>query len=268
MKDQEIKTAVRNRYAAIAEQGSSCCGSAGSKRIGYSEADLTSAPEGANLGLGCGNPVALAFLKKGEVVLDLGAGPGFDCFLAAQKVGKNGRVIGVDMTPEMMDRARKNASKGGYENVEFRLGEIEHLPVADTSVDAVISNCVVNLAPDKSQVFMEAFRVLRPGGRMMISDIVLLKELPEFIRNSILAYVGCVAGALLKDEYITAIQRAGFQNVRIVDETPFPMDDMVDDPPAIATVENVKISPEEAREIARSIVSIKVHGIKPSAGKS
>ena len=276
MKEKEIKKVVREGYARIAKQDSSCCVPASSccgstdlaqdisKKIGYTEKELTSVPEGANLGLGCGNPVALASLREGETVLDLGAGAGFDCFLAADKVGKKGRVIGVDMTPEMIEKARENARKGNYGNVEFRLGEIENLPVADNSVDVVISNCVINLAPDKKKVFTEAFRVLKPGGRLMVSDIVLLKELPDFIRNSIAAYVGCISGALMKDEYTGAIKAAGFQEVRMVDETSFPIESMINDPTAKALIENLRIPLEEVREVANSVVSIKVNGVKPN----
>ena len=195
-----------------------------SKRIGYTDDELETVPEGANLGLGCGNPVALASLREEETVLDLGSGAGFDCFLAANKVGKTGKVIGVDMTPEMLEKARENAKKGGYSNVEFRLGEIENLPVADNSVDVMISNCVINLSPDKRRVFAEAYRVLRPNGRLMVSDIVLLKELPAFVMNSLEAYVSCVSGAMIREEYLRTIENAGFKEVKIVDETIFPID--------------------------------------------
>lgn len=234
MKDEDIKRAVRQRYAGIARGGSSCCEPAGSdcrcgptaadtsRAMGYAEADLQAVPDGSNLGLGCGNPVALASLREGEVVLDLGCGAGFDCFLASSRVGPTGKVIGVDMTPEMLDRARENARKGGYENVEFRLGEIEHLPVADGSVDAVISNCVVNLSADKPQVFRDVFRVLKPGGRLMVSDIVLLEELPPDVKTSVEAYVACVAGAARKEAYLQAIRDAGLQDVRVVSEVPYP----------------------------------------------
>jgi len=276
MKEEETKKVVREGYARIAKQGSSCCAPASSccgrtdlaqdisRNIGYSEEELTSVPEGANLGLGCGNPVALASLREGEMVLDLGSGAGFDCFLAANKVGKDGRVIGVDMTPEMIEKARENASKGDYENVEFRLGEIENLPAADNSVDVVISNCVINLSPDKRRVFRETFRVLKPGGRLMVSDIVLLKELPDFIKNSIEAYVGCIAGAMLRDEYLEAIKAAGFQEVAIVDETVFPVELMANDPTAWVLIKDLGIPLEEVKDFAGSVISIKVQGVRPN----
>ena len=267
MKKEEKKKVVREGYAKIAKQGSSCCGNTDlakdiSKKIGYTVEDLKAAPDGANLGLGCGNPVALASLKEGEKVLDLGSGAGFDCFLVAKKVGRDGKVIGVDMTAEMIEKARENAKKGNYKNVEFRLGEIENLPVADNSIDVVLSNCVINLSPDKRRVFMEAFRVLKPGGRLMISDIVLLKELPDFIKNSIEAYIGCLSGAIKKDEYIETIKKAGFREVRIIDETSFPIECMANDPTAKAIIKNLKISPEQIKELASSVVSIKVYGVK------
>lgn len=275
MKEAEIKKKVREGYAKIAKKESSCCtpvssccGSADlaqtiSKNIGYTDEELESIPEGANLGLGCGNPVALASLAEGETVLDLGSGAGFDCFLAANKVGRRGKVIGVDMTPEMIEKARENAQKGNCQNVEFRLGEIENIPAADNSVDVVISNCVINLSPDKSRVFQEAFRVLKLGGRLMVSDIVLLKELPEFIRDSITAYVGCISGAMVKDDYIEAVKKAGFREVRIMDETFFPIEYIANDPTAKAIINKMNIPSEEIKDIANSVLSIKVQGIKP-----
>jgi arsenite methyltransferase len=274
MKKEEIKKVVRDGYAQIARQDSPCCASAKpccggtdvaqdiSKSIGYTEEELENIPGGANLGLGCGNPVALASLREGEIVLDLGSGAGLDCFLAANKVGENGRVIGVDMTPEMLEKARDNARQGGYANVEFRLGEIENLPVADSSVDVVISNCVINLVPDKARAFKETFRVLKPGGRLMVSDIVILKELPEAIKNSIAGYIGCLSGAIMKDEYIEAVKEAGFQEVRVVDETFYPVDSMADGPTAI--IKDSQIPPEKLAQYANSVLSVKVHAVKPA----
>jgi len=275
MKETEIKKVVREGYAEIARgegscctPASSCCGSTDmaqniSKAIGYSDEEMTSVPDGANLGLGCGNPVALASLVTGETVLDLGSGAGFDCFLAASRVGENGRVIGVDMTPEMIEKARENASKGNYENTEFRLGEIENIPAADNSVDVVISNCVINLSTDKKRVFQETFRVLAPGGRLMVSDIVLLKELPDFIRNSVAAYVGCLSGALLKDEYLAAVTGAGFDEVKILDETVFSVGNMFNDPTGKAIIDKLNLTEEKVMDAASSVVSIKVQAIKP-----
>ncbi len=257
MRKKEIKKAVREHYAqkatgersprsaSITNCGSTDLAQNISKSIGYTEWELKAVPEGANLGLGCGNPVALASLREGETVLDLGSGAGFDCFLAANRVGKTGKVIGVDMTPEMLEKARENARKGKYGNIEFRLGEIENLPVADNSVNVVISNCVINLAPDKRRVFEEAFRVLKPDGRLMISDMVLLKELPDFIRKSIEAYIGCLSGAIMRDEYIGTIKAAGFQKVSIIDETSFPIEGIANDPTAKAIIENLEIPPEK-----------------------
>jgi len=274
MKEEEIKKAVRDGYAKIAKNAgtcclpsASCCGSENSvekisRGIGYSPEDMKSAPEGANLGLGCGNPVALASLREGETVIDLGSGAGFDCFLAAHKVGESGRVIGVDMTPEMLDKARENARKGGYRNVEFRLGEIEHLPVADNAGDIIISNCVINLSPDKAKVFQEAFRILKPGGRLMVSDIVLLQELPAALKNSIEAYVGCLAGAVMKEDYIDAIRGAGFQDVKIIDETLFPVKEMVSHPVAKDAPVSSDTLMDVAEQLTASIASIKVYAVK------
>lgn len=276
VKKEEIGKAVRERYGNIAKQGSSCCGPVKSccgstdlvqdisKNIGYSQKELDAVPEGANLGLGCGNPVALASLKEGEVVLDLGSGAGFDCFLAANQVGKTGKVIGVDMTAEMLERARENARKGNFDNVEFRLGEIENLPVGDNQVDIIISNCVINLSPNKERVFKEAFRVLRPGGRLMVSDIVLLKELPEEIKNSVAAYVSCIAGATTKKEYLKEIREAGFKETKVQGEAAFSTELLVNDPIAREVAKNLKLSRKKAEDLASSVVSIKVSAIKPA----
>lgn len=272
MKKNEIKEAVKKNYAKVARgntgccgSGSSCCGSATaeeiSKNIGYSDQEMGSVPQGANLGLGCGNPTALAELKKGDVVLDLGSGAGFDCFLVSKRVGEKGRVIGVDMTPEMIKKARANAAKSGYENVEFRLGEIENLPVDDHSVDFVISNCVINLSIDKERVFKEIFRVLKKGGRFSISDIVLLKKLPEKIREDIAAYTGCIAGAVLKEEYLDIIKKKGFGEIKIIDQTIFPVS-LISSDIAGNIVEKMRLSEKEAAALGEAIVSIKVTGIK------
>ena len=274
MKKEYIKEIVRKDYAKVAKQESSCCGPVNSccegynvaegisQQIGYSKEEIGSVPEGANLGLGCGNPIALASLREGETVLDLGAGAGFDCFLAAQRVGKSGRVIGVDMTPEMVEKAKQNAIKGNIENVEFRLGDIENLPVSDNSVDVIISNCVINLSPDKGKVFSEAFRVLKPGGRLMVSDIVLLNELPDAIKNSPKAYVGCISGAMLRNKYINKIKDAGFEEVKIVGESAFSIDNIVNDPVGSVFRDNLDLSDEIVKKTMSSVVSIKVTGIK------
>lgn len=232
-KDQ-IRQNVRNRYKQVAVQESyagsccqtdtqatSCCSTPSdfnsiSSKLGYSNDDLSAVPEGANLGLGCGNPQAIASLKPGEVVLDLGSGGGFDCFLAARQVGETGKVIGVDMTPEMVSRARNNAISGEYSNTDFRLGEIEHLPVADNTVDVIISNCVINLSPDKQQVFNDSFRVLKSGGRLAISDIVTTAELPSEIKNDLdELYSGCISGASSISEIYTMLQQSGYTDISI-----------------------------------------------------
>ena len=279
MEDSKIRKVVREGYSKVAREANSCCSASTasccapassaeniSTKIGYSQEELKRVPEGANLGLGCGNPIALASLKEDETVLDLGSGAGLDCFLAAKKVGAKGKVIGVDMTPEMIDKARGNAQKEGYENVEFRLGEIENLPVSNESVDIVISNCVINLSPDKRRVFDETFRVLKSGGRLMVSDIVLLKELPDFIKNSPEAYVGCISGAMMKDEYLGAIEAAGFQEVRIVGETSFPLECVTDSAVAKEAIEDAGLSRDELKDAVDSIASIQVYAEKPSNG--
>lgn len=222
-----IRKNVRSRYAEIAKAKTkgccavSCCSSASvnvdaeSAKIGYSAEDMKAVPAESNMGLGCGNPQSIANLKEGEVVLDLGSGGGFDCFLAARQVGDSGRVIGIDMTPEMVSKARENAVKGKYKNVEFRLGEIEHLPVADNSVDIIISNCVINLSPDKAQVFRETHRVLKPGGRLAISDVVAVRKLPDKIKKDLAAHAGCVAGAALVSDIKRMLADAGFSGVKV-----------------------------------------------------
>lgn len=226
MDENEKKEVIKKKYQDIAIfggsccPGGSCCGDSSpvdlSKSLGYSESDVQAVPD-ANLGLGCGNPTAFADLKPGDVVLDLGSGAGFDCFLAAQKVGSSGKVIGVDMTQEMVEKAQANAQKYGYSNVEFRHGDIEALPVEDSSVDVIISNCVINLAPNKEKVFREAFRVLKPEGRMYISDMVLLEDLPEELKDDTGLLAGCIAGAVLKEEYLKFLKKAGF-SIEILNE--------------------------------------------------
>jgi arsenite methyltransferase len=244
--NEEIRKTVRDRYGKIARLGTkvstlipalSCCGEQGisdtkrsptsccgapeltpeqmSKAMGYSRDDLENTPDGANLGLGCGNPVALASLKPGETVVDLGSGGGFDCFLAANEVGKNGKVIGVDMTPDMISKARKSAQDANIDNVEFRLGEIEHLPVADNSVDIIMSNCVINLSPDKQSVYKDAFRALKPGGRMAILDILATRELPAEVKNDLALHSACVGGAATVESTVTMLEQAGFRDIII-----------------------------------------------------
>ncbi len=201
---------------------SSCCDSSNtnlfdsiSHKLGYSSEEYNNVPVGSNMGLGCGNPQAIASLQQGETVLDLGSGGGFDCFLASKSVGDTGKVIGVDMTPEMISLARNNAAKGAYKNTEFRLGEIEHLPVADASIDVIISNCVINLSPEKEQVFEEAFRVLKPGGKLAISDVVSSVDLPEEIKNDVLLYAGCVGGASTVEKIESILDKSGFTDIKI-----------------------------------------------------
>jgi arsenite methyltransferase len=262
MNNEKIKKHVKKRYGEIAtKECSSCSSSCGSSsccssssygvppqyvawKLGYSPDDIESVPEDSMLGLGCGNPVALASLKEGETVLDLGSGGGMDVFLASKKVGPQGKVIGVDITEEMVERTKASASKHGYTNVEFRLGEIEALPVEDESVDVIISNCVVNLALDKLKVFQEAYRVLKPNGRLMVSDLVTQGELPEDVRNSFDAWAGCIAGALEKGDYLDKIADAGFKDVKVVSQKPY----------------TLEVSPE----LRGKIVSIQVEAHKSS----
>lgn len=253
MEEKEIKKFVKERYGEMAKAGVPCCPTCEcapspselGRRIGYSDEDLRNVPEAANMGLGCGNPVAFATLKEGDIVLDLGSGGGIDVFLAAKRVGRTGKVIGVDMTEEMIKRAESTARKYGYTNTEFRLGEIENLPVEDNSVDVIISNCVINLSINKERVFSEAYRALKPGGKIMISDLVTEGKLPEKIRKSFDAWAGCIAGALEKNEYLDAIRKAGFQRTRIVSESSYDID--------------------ISEELKGKITSVKVEAYKPQA---
>ncbi|MBI4721482.1 MAG: arsenite methyltransferase [Candidatus Stahlbacteria bacterium] len=266
MNKKETQKIVREAYGKIAQRQEGCgCGTCGpdtkefAKSIGYSEEELKVIPDEANLALSCGNPTALAILKEGEVVLDLGSGAGFDCFLSATKVGPKGKVIGIDMTPEMIEKAKKNAKKNGVENVEFRLSEIEKLPVEDNSVEVVISNCVINLSADKINVFQEVHRVLMPGGRIAISDIALLKELPNRIQESIEAYVGCVGGAILVDEYKRIVEASGLKDVKItVKGTSACVDSNTKDPIGRAILDGLG----ENESLEDYVVSIYVEGYK------
>lgn len=294
LEEEKIKKMIREEYGKTATNPrvSSCCGSSVetnqstessccsairlradeigdflkkySAQLGYTEEDLKNVPRGANLALGCGNPTAHASIQEGETVLDLGSGGGLDCFIAAKKVGKSGKVIGVDMTPSMIERARENASIEDYDNVEFRLGEIEHLPVADNIIDLIISNCVINLAPNKENVFREAFRVLKPGGRLMVSDIVLLKELPEVVRKNAQAYVSCIGGAVMIDKYIQAIEKAGFQDVEIMDQSNFSTTEFLLNDDKIKKALGDQIDTvKQLNQLEIDSTSIKVKAIKP-----
>ena len=233
-----------------------------SHKIGYSSADLQAVPEGANMGIGCGNPLALAKLKQGDIVLDLGAGAGFDCFLASPLVGETGKVIGVDITEEMVKRAKLNAQKGHYKNVEFLKGDIENLPISDNSVDIIISNCVLNLSTNKGQVFAEAHRVLKNGGELTISDIVLLEELPDFIKNSVEGYVACIAGAEKIENYFVYAEKAGFSQIKVETKTTFPLELLMTDPIAQKIVSEFNMSEEQINNIANSITSVTLSATK------
>lgn len=274
MKEDDVRRAVRDRYGSIAREGTVGCGCGCSpetdtpsdlvtlgQTIGYSTDQLDEVPEGTNLGLGCGNPTALARLREGETVLDLGSGAGFDCFLAAQEVGPTGRVIGVDMTPDMVERARRAAHAGGYTNVEFRLGEIEALPIPDHSVDAVISNCVLNLSPARDRVLAEVMRILKPGGRIMISDLISAHPTPEFLLENTEALVGCLP--VQEDQYLGQMRDAGLDEVRVVEEKAYPTDLLTADP---AVQEFLAAHPEEEAAVLDFIGSIRsgmIQGTKP-----
>jgi len=274
--NNDIRETVRERYGRIATDETegccapSCCGSSESAQaesaslaLGYSKEELASIPDGADLGVGCGNPLALQQLSGGETVLDLGSGAGIDAFIAAARVGPAGKVIGVDMTPQMLQRARENAARGGYDNVEFRLGEIESLPVADNTVDVVISNCVINLSPDKGRVFREALRVLKPGATLAVSDIVLDGELPEAVRGSVEAYVGCISGASQREDYLQAIRDAGFAQVEVQSENTYPTDLVAGVPEVKEALAAGTVTEAEVKAAAGKVVSVKVKAVKP-----
>lgn len=260
-----LRESVREGYTKVLEErqaeGADRAEEHG-RRIGYSDADLAAVPEDANLGVGCGNPTAIDALRKGETVVDLGSGAGMDAFLAARQVGPDGLVIGVDMTDAMLERARENAVKAGIRNVEFRKGQIEALPLEDASVDVIISNCVINLSPEKDRVFSEAYRVLRPGGRLMVSDIVLERELPEVVLQSVEAYIGCVGGASQRPAYLAAVREAGFAEVKILSEAKFMAAIDLTDPRVGELIERLGLSLDEAREYADAVTSVSLFAQK------
>lgn len=276
MNNEQIQKNVKSGYADIIKRSKrsklipaflGCCDlermvNGISHSSGYSDEEIKNVPDGANLGLGCGNPTALASIKKGETILDLGSGAGFDCFLASRETGETGKVIGVDVTPEMVAQAKKNAVKGNYKNVEFKVGEIENLPVESNTIDLIISNCVINLSNQKEQVFKEAFRVAKPNGRVMISDIILLNELPDYVKNSVEGHIACLAGAVRKEDYINAIAQAGFTDIRIDKQAPFPIELMLNDPIAEKIVRENKLTEKEIKSIANSIASISISAKK------
>jgi arsenite methyltransferase len=281
MNNEKIQKNVKSGYANIVKRNTKksflpnifqCCDPKEiatdiGKKIGYSEEELRNVPEEANLGIGCGNPTGLASIKKGETILDLGSGAGFDCFLASKETGETGKVIGVDITPEMVAQAKKNADKGNYKNVEFKVGEIENLPIESNSIDLIISNCVINLSNQKDQVFREAFRVAKSNGRIMISDIILLHDLPDCVKNSVEGHIACLAGAVRKEDYINAIARAGFSDISIDKEASFPIELMLNDPIAEKIVRENNLTEKEIKSIANSIASISISAKKKAAGE-
>jgi SAM-dependent methyltransferase len=264
----QVRETVREGYTRVVERASSCCGGAPSHademglKIGYSQEDLTQLPEGANLGLGCGNPTAIAALRPGEVVLDLGSGAGIDTFLAARQVGPTGRVIGIDMTDAMLEKARENAQKVGITNVEFRKGTIEELPIEDGSIDVIISNCVINLSPEKEKVFREAYRVLRPGGLLMVSDLVLERLMPPEVTESVEAYIGCVGGARLRHEYLGMIEKAGFREVRVEGEGRFGEVVSAEDPQIQEAAERFDVTIDQVKELLGALTSLHVLAVR------
>lgn len=277
MSNKQIQENVKSGYADIVKRNTKnpflsnifqCCDPKEiandiGKKIGYSEEELKNVPQDANLGIGCGNPTALASIKKGETILDLGSGAGFDCFLASKETGATGKVIGVDITPEMVAQAKKNAEKGSYKNVEFKVGEIENLPIENDSVDLIISNCVINLSNQKERVFKEAYSVAKPDGRIMISDIILVNDLPDYVKNSVEGHIACLAGAVRKEHYIEAISKAGFTDIKIDKQAPFPIELMLNDPIAEKIVRENNLKEEDVEKIAGSIASISISAKKP-----
>ena len=260
-----LRERVREGYTRVAEEsGAEQAGLVRERgrRLGYSEEELDEVPEGANLGVGCGNPTAIDALRAGETVVDLGSGAGMDAFLAARQVGPTGHVIGVDMTDAMLEKARANAAASGIDNVEFRKGQIEALPIEDESVDAILSNCVINLSPEKGRVYAEAYRVLRPGGRVMVSDIVLERPLPAEVVDSIDATIGCVGGASLRTEYLDTIRKAGFSEVRVTGEASFAGAFAPDDPGVRELLEKLEITAEEAETYADAVTSLHIFAVK------
>lgn len=265
-----MKDFIKKLYGSIAKGKTKSCCTADwscctrtdvSETIGYTKEELASMPQGADMGLGCGNPTAFASLKKGETVVDLGSGGGLDVFLAAKRVGESGKAIGIDMTESMIEKAKENAEKGGFKNVEFKLGDIENIPLDDGIADCIISNCVINLAEDKQKVFNEAFRILKPGGRLMVSDMVLVMDLPERILKSAEMYAGCISGALKKEEYLDKIKNAGFENISIIGETPVRLLDYVGSD-AVITEAAKGFSEEEINATSKAVISIKISANK------
>jgi len=276
MSNQQIQENVKSGYADILKRYTKksflsnvfqCCdpqeiANEIGEKVGYSEEELKTVPQNSNLGIGCGNPTAMASINKGETILDLGSGAGFDCFLASKETGPSGKVIGIDITPEMVIQAKKNADKGGYKNVEFKVGEIENLPIENNCIDLIISNCVINLSDRKERIFEEAYRVTKPEGRIMISDIVLLNDLPNYVKNSVEGHIACLAGAVKKEHYIDAISKAGFTDIRINKEAPFPIELMLNDPIAEKIILENNLTENDIKTIASSVLSLSISAIK------
>jgi len=274
VEESQIREAVRKRYRALAEQETSCCGPKVNTMCGcstiYSDSDVASLPsDAAAVSAGCGNPTAIADLKSGMTVVDLGSGGGIDVFLSAKKVGPTGRAIGIDATPEMIVRARRTAKENGFDNVEFRLGEIEHIPLQDSSADVVISNCVINLSPFKQQVFNEAFRILKPGGRLAVSDIILLRELPDELKTNLAAWSSCVSGAVSEEDYIGGMKLAGFVNIKVQDKVIYTYEQMrayvpdVQTSLSLAPPDNNIIKVSQGTDLSNMIASYRIIAEKP-----